>query len=163
MKWKLHLLPINLALSGVLAFAGQQPRDTSSARHITLHQAVQLALQHNHAILIAEYKLQEQQHAKEAAKSEYFPSIRNDSNFLHLTETQLIQINAGSLGTVAGSPVPTANAIINQGGRDLTTSGTQASMGTALELDARTLLLQSRLNYTEANDEIIHAVGRTPE
>jgi outer membrane protein TolC len=125
MKWKLHLLPINLALSGVLAFAGQQPRDTSSARHITLHQAVQLALQHNHAILIAEYKLQEQQHAKEAAKSEYFPSIRNDSNFLHLTETQLIQINAGSLGTVAGSPVPTANAIINQGARDLTTSGTQ--------------------------------------
>ena len=39
----------------------------------------------------------------------------------------------------------------------------QASMGTALELDARTLLLQSQLNYTEANDEIIHAVGRTPE
>ena len=39
----------------------------------------------------------------------------------------------------------------------------QANMGTALELDARTLLLQSQLDYTQANDEIIHAMGRTPE
>jgi hypothetical protein len=39
----------------------------------------------------------------------------------------------------------------------------QADMGTAQELDARTLLLQSQLAYTEANDEIIHATGRTPE
>jgi hypothetical protein len=34
---------------------------------------------------------------------------------------------------------------------------------TAQELDARTLLLQSQLDYTEANDEIIYALGRTPE
>ncbi|MFZ0733756.1 MAG: TolC family protein, partial [Candidatus Sulfotelmatobacter sp.] len=39
----------------------------------------------------------------------------------------------------------------------------QADMGTAQELDARTLLLQSELDYTQANDEIIHAMGRTPE
>jgi hypothetical protein len=36
-------------------------------------------------------------------------------------------------------------------------------MGTAQELDARTLLLQSQLDYTQANDEIIHAIGQTPE
>ena len=96
-----------------------------SARHITLQEAVQLALQHNHNVHIAEYKVEEKQHAKEVAKSAYFPTIRNESNFVHLTDTQLIQIHAGSLGTVAGSPVPPATAIINQGGRDLTTSGTQ--------------------------------------
>ena len=39
----------------------------------------------------------------------------------------------------------------------------QANMATAQELDARTLLLQSQLDYTQANDEIIHALGRTPE
>jgi outer membrane protein TolC len=39
----------------------------------------------------------------------------------------------------------------------------QADMGIAQELDARTLLLQSQLDYTQANDEIIHAIGRTPE
>ena len=58
-------------------------------------------------------------------RAHIFPTIRNDSNFVHLTDTQLIQIYAGSLGTVAGSPVPPANSIINQGGRNLTTSGTQ--------------------------------------
>jgi len=39
----------------------------------------------------------------------------------------------------------------------------QADSATAQELDAKTLLLQSQLDYTQANDEIIHAMGRTPE
>ncbi|HUJ81565.1 MAG TPA: TolC family protein, partial [Candidatus Acidoferrales bacterium] len=39
----------------------------------------------------------------------------------------------------------------------------QADLATAQELDAQTLLLQSQLDYTQANDEMIHAVGRTPE
>jgi outer membrane protein TolC len=123
MKWKLRLLPITLALSGSLALG--QTSDTPSGRHITLHEAVKLALQHNHNIHIAAYKVQEQQHAKEVAKSAYFPTIRNDSHFMHLTDTQLIQINAASLGTVAGTAIPVANSIINQGGKDLTTSGTE--------------------------------------
>jgi len=38
----------------------------------------------------------------------------------------------------------------------------QADMGTAQELDAQTLLLQSQLDYMQANDEIIHAIGQTP-
>jgi outer membrane protein TolC len=122
MKSKLHLLPITLPLSGSLAVGPTS--DTPAGRHITLHEAVQLALQHNHNIHIAEYKVQEQQHAKEVAMSAYFPTIRNDSHFMHLTDTQLIQIGAGGRGTVAGTPIPAANAIIDQGGKDLTTSGT---------------------------------------
>ena len=86
---------------------------------------LQLALQHNHIVHIAGYKVEEKQHAKEVAKSAYFPTIRNESNFIHLTDTQLIQISAGSLGRVAGSPIPPVTSTINQGGRDLTTSGTQ--------------------------------------
>ena len=39
----------------------------------------------------------------------------------------------------------------------------QADMGTAQELDAQTLLMQSQLDYTQANDEIVHAMGRIPE
>src|SRR5208283_2384294 len=124
MKRKTQLLLVALALSRALAFAGE-PGDSPPPRHITLQEAVQLALQHNHNVRIAGYKVEEKQHAKEIAKSGYFPTIRNDSNFIHLTDTQLIQIYAGSLGTVAGSPVPTANSIINQGGRNLVTSGTQ--------------------------------------
>jgi outer membrane protein TolC len=123
MKCKLRLLPITLVLWGSIALG--QTSDIPSGRRITLHEAVQLALQHNHNIHLAEYKVQEQQHAKEVAKSAYFPTIRNDSHFIYLTDTQLIQINAASLGTVAGTPIPVANSIINQGGKDLVTSGTQ--------------------------------------
>src|SRR5208283_2224333 len=119
MKWKFQLLLIIPLLSAALGFAGQQS-GTASARHLTLHEAVQLALQHNHNVHIAEYKVEEKQHAKEVAKSAYFPSIRNESNFIHLTDTQLIQISAGSLGGVGGSPVPPVTVTLNQGGRDLT-------------------------------------------
>src|SRR5208337_4613659 len=124
MKWKLQLLLITVVLAQAGAFAGE-PSGTAAARHITLHEAVQLALQHNHYVHIAEYTVEEKQHAKEATKSAYFPTIRNESNFLHVTDTQLIQIAAGSLGPIPGSPIPPVNAIINQGGRDLATSGTQ--------------------------------------
>src|ERR1700757_4715 len=108
-----------------LTMAADEKGNTAPPRHITLQEAVQLALQHNHDVRISGYTVDEKQHAKEVARSSYFPSIRNDSSFMHVTDTQLIQIYAGSLGTVAGTPVPTANAIINQGGKNFTTSGTQ--------------------------------------
>jgi outer membrane protein TolC len=39
----------------------------------------------------------------------------------------------------------------------------QAAMATAQEYDAKALLLQSQLNYSQARDEFIHAMGRIPE
>jgi len=39
----------------------------------------------------------------------------------------------------------------------------QAEMATAQEYDAKTLLLQSQLNYVQAQDELMHAMGRTPQ
>jgi outer membrane protein TolC len=118
------VLLLAMVVSGSLAFA-EGPGDAARPRRITLQEAVQLALKHNHNIRIASYKVEEKQYAKEAAKSSYFPSIRNDSSFLHLTDTQLIELNAGSLGVAAGTPIPPVNSIINQGGVNLTTSGTQ--------------------------------------
>jgi outer membrane protein TolC len=155
MKWKLQLLLITLVLAGALAFAGQ-PGDTPSARHITLHEAVQLALQHNHTVRIAEYKVDEKQHAKEVARSAYFPSIRNESTFVHLTDTQLIQIRAGGLGTVAGSPVPPASSIIQQGGLDLTISGTQLTQ-------PLTTLLKIRRMNDEAQAELKASQQKTQQ
>ena len=38
----------------------------------------------------------------------------------------------------------------------------QADTAIAQEFDAKTLLLQSQLNYVQARDEMIHAIGRTP-
>ena len=124
MKWKAQLSLISLVLPGIFVFAGE-PADTTVSRHISLHDAVQLALQHNHFVHIAGYKVEEKQHAKEVARSAYFPTIQNESTFVHLSDTQLIQIYAGSLGGIAGTPIPPLNSVINQGGRNLTTSGTQ--------------------------------------
>jgi outer membrane protein TolC len=105
--------------------AAQETGNTAAPRHITLQEVVQLALKHNHDIRIAGYTVEEKQDAKQAAKSSYFPSIRNDSSFMRMTDTELIQIRTGGLGVVGGTPIPTVNSVINQGGRSLTTSGTQ--------------------------------------
>jgi outer membrane protein TolC len=93
-------------------------------RKMTLPEAVQLALKHNHVVRIAGLQVQEKQHAKEAARSGYFPQITNESQVLRVTDTQFIDIPAGSLGTVGGTPIPTAPAVLNQGGKTFITSGT---------------------------------------
>ncbi len=124
MKRRALFLLMATALSCSLTLA-DQTGSTAASRRITLREAVQLALKHNHNVRIAGYAVDEKQHAKEAAKGSYFPSIRNDSSFLRVTDTQLIQINPGSLGTAGGTPIPPVGSIINQGGRSLTTSGTQ--------------------------------------
>ena len=124
MRRRALILLMATAVSASIALA-DGAGDPAASRHITLQEAVQLASKHNHDIRIAGYAVDEKQHAKEAAKGSYFPSIRNDSSFLRLTDTQLIQINQGSLGTVGGTPIPVANSVINQGSRNLTTSGTQ--------------------------------------
>jgi hypothetical protein len=39
----------------------------------------------------------------------------------------------------------------------------QAAVAAAQEYDAKALLLQSQLDYSEAHDEFIHAMGLRPE
>src|SRR5246500_2173023 len=121
---KAILLLMATTLSSSLAPA-DETNGSNPSRHITLQEAVQLALKYNHKVRIAGYAVEAKQHAKEAARGSYFPSIRNDSSFLRVTDTQLIQINSGSLGTAAGTPIPPVSSVLNQGGRSMTTSGTQ--------------------------------------
>jgi outer membrane protein TolC len=94
------------------------------SRRITLSEAVQLALKQNHVLGIATLKVAEKQEAQAIAKSAYLPSIRNESAIARVTDTQFIEIAPGSLGTVAGTPIPQGSDVINQGGRTLVTSGT---------------------------------------
>jgi outer membrane protein TolC len=39
----------------------------------------------------------------------------------------------------------------------------QAAIATAQQYDAKALLLQSQLDFLQANDELLNAIGRTPE
>jgi len=56
-----------------------------------------------------------------------------------------------------------SNRVLQQQLVQGTALSSQADLATAQEFDAKTLLLQSQLDYTQANGEIIHAMGRTPE
>ena len=148
--------------------AAQETGDAVPARHITLQEAVQLALKHNHDIRIAGYAVEEKQHAKEVAKSSYFPSVRNDSNFIHVTDTELIEIKAGSLGVAGGTPIPLANSIINQGGQNFTTSGTQLTqpLTTLLKIRrendlAKAELIASREKAQLTGNDVALAVHQT--
>lgn len=110
---------------GALTFA--QERKAAAERAITLDEAVQLALRHNHSVRLATYRVEESEHAKDAARSSYFPTLRNDSMAGHVTDTQFIAIPQGKLGTAAGTPIPEQTAVLNQGGLSYITSGTQLS------------------------------------
>ena len=144
-----------IAFSSCLAGA-EQTGNTSPPRHVTLQEAVQLALKHNHDIRIAGYTVEEKQHAKEVAKSSYFPSIRNDSSFLHLTDTQLIEISAGSLGVAGGAQIPPVSSVINQGGRNLTTSGTQITqpLTTLLKIKQANEIGQAEVKASRAKEQL---------
>ena len=117
------LLGAGVVFFGTL-FSARAQDHTVASRHITLQEAVQLALKHNHVVRMAGFQVQERQHAKEVAKSGYFPSLRNQSAAFNVTDTQFIQIAAGSLGTVNGTPIPTQSDTLNQGGHTFVTSGT---------------------------------------
>ena len=148
-------LLVTIAFSACTA-AAQDTGNTAAPRRITLQEAVQLALQRNHDIRIAGYTVEEKQQAKQVAKSSYFPSIRNDSSFMHVTDTELIQIKSGSLGIAGGTPIPPADAIINQGGKNFTTSGTQITqpLTTLLKIKRENDLAQAEVKVSREKAQL---------
>ncbi|HXW90554.1 MAG TPA: TolC family protein [Terriglobales bacterium] len=113
-------------LVGAVLVQGQQTLSTAP-RTINLHEAVELALKHNHAVRIAGLHVEEEQHAKEVARSAYLPTLRNESEFARFTDTQFIAIPAGSLGFVGKSAIPGLQVIINQGEKNVIFSATGLS------------------------------------
>lgn len=123
MSFRSKALKVALFVSSFAVSVGAQ-NTAPAPRHITLREAVQLALKQNHVVRIAGLKVAEKQDAKDVARSAYLPSVRNESRILQVTDTQFIQIARGSLGTIAGTPVPDTSDVISQGGRTFVTSGT---------------------------------------
>jgi outer membrane protein len=101
-----------------------QQHEPAAARHLTLREAVDRAVEHNHAVRLARLSVDEKDRAKDVAKSAYFPQVRNDTTLVHLTDTQLVEIPAGGLGVVGVTPVPSQTLILNQGGVSAVTNGT---------------------------------------
>ena len=108
----------------LLTFAFAQQPGPTAPRRLNLHEAVELALQHNHSVRLSALHVEEEQHAKEVARSSYLPRIRNDSAFAHATDTEFIGIPAGGLGVIGNTAIPARELIISQGEKNFITSGT---------------------------------------
>jgi len=97
---------------------------TDEVRHLKLSEAVRLAIEQNRALKIARFKVQENEHRKEGARSDYFPVITNQSNALHISELQNLSIPPGAFGTATGTPIPNVNTTLPQGKKTFISSGT---------------------------------------
>jgi outer membrane protein TolC len=124
MKYANSCKVLGIVTLGLLpAFA----QHASEVRHLTLTEAVHLALGQNRALKIARLKVVENQHKKEGERSSYFPSITNHSNADYVTDLENIGIPAGAFGAAAGGLVPSRNVTIPQGSHHLYSTGTQIS------------------------------------
>jgi outer membrane protein TolC len=112
-----------LLCAGTGAAFAQQP-EPAAARRITLREAIDLAVAHNHAVRLARLSVEEKDRVKDVAKSAYFPQVRNNTTLIHLTDTQLVEIPTGGLGVVGATPIPSQTLILNQGGLSAATNGT---------------------------------------
>jgi outer membrane protein TolC len=117
------LIATTLFMGAVLVQA--QQTDSTAPRTINLHEAVEMALKRNHLVRIAALHVEEEEHAKEVARSAYLPNIWNVSTFGHATDTQFIGIPAGGLGIVGNTPIPSRPLTINQGDINYIMSGTE--------------------------------------
>lgn len=94
-------------------------------RKLTLQQAVDLATRQNHALKAASYGVAAEEQKRRIAKSSYFPTISNESNVLHISELQGIEVPAGAFGVIPGGlTIPATNTFLTQGTNTFETSGT---------------------------------------
>ena len=122
------LLPMFLCAAGFLgqgvarAQAGNQ---SAASVPLTLAQAIDLALKQNRSLQLAHLAVTDSEHKKEIARSAYFPRVKNESSFLHITELAGVEIPAGAFGVpTATGPIPAKSLFIGQGSETAYTSGT---------------------------------------
>jgi outer membrane protein TolC len=151
----------------VSAPAAGQTTSSPSPRLITLREAVELALQRNHVVRLAGLDVEEHEHLTDVTRSAYFPSVRNDTNVAHVSDTQLIEIPAGGLGIVGSSLIPPQSLILNQGGQTFSSTGfgvvqplTQLLKIKAANDVARAALEGSRRKADRTANDIALAVHR---
>jgi outer membrane protein TolC len=88
-------------------------------------EAVDLALKQNRLVKIARLQVQENQEKKAGVKSLYFPTLKNESTVLRISELQNIIIPTASFGIIPGvAAFPPRDLAIDQGKQTLVTSGT---------------------------------------
>src|ERR1700749_4190015 len=99
-RWML-LFTLSLALA---------PAGVAQEKKLTLQEAVDLAVKQNHGLKAASFALAVEEQKRRIAKSNYFPRITNESDFLHITDLQRLEIPAGAFGEIPGGAlIPASN------------------------------------------------------
>ena len=120
MHMKTALLAVTMA-----ALAAGSTLWAAGVKRLTMAEAVELALKQNRTLKIARLQVQENQEKKASAKSLYFPTLSNETNVMHISELQNVDIPAASFGTIPGvGALPPRDLFINQGKNTLVGSGT---------------------------------------
>jgi outer membrane protein TolC len=121
-KSLLYLSLSVLALAGLCAAA---PAQQGPMTHLTLPEAIDLALKQNRSLGLARFAVRDTEHKKQIARSDYFPHIKNESSVLHITELAGVDIPAGAFGNPASTgPIPSKSLFLDQGALTGYTSGT---------------------------------------
>ena len=110
-----------------LGMQAAAPQFAADIVHLTLTDAVHMAISQNRALRIARLKVAEKEHRKAEEHAAYFPGIANESNLLRITDLQFVDIPAGVFGEIAGVPIPARQIPLPQGRLSFYSSGTQIS------------------------------------
>jgi outer membrane protein TolC len=113
-----------VAVVGIVAATSQYGAEV---RHLTLTEAVHLAIGQNRSLKIARLKVVENEQKKAGQHSAYFPSLTNQSIMHRITDLQTITIPAGAFGVAGGTEVPSQNRALPQGQKTLYVTSTQLS------------------------------------
>jgi multidrug efflux pump subunit AcrB len=106
----------------LLLGSGQALAET---RTLALDEAIALAVSQNSSLKIAGSKAREAIDKRKSVRADYFPHLSNESTYLHLSDTQLLSIPAGSMGTVPGvGRFPVEDVQIDQGSNDFVLTDT---------------------------------------
>jgi outer membrane protein TolC len=91
---------------------GQQ----NAPMHLTLDQAIDLALKQNHSIHLRSLSVDQMRSKKDEARSNYLPQINASGGVFHITELQGVVIPAGAMGNFPSTgPIPSTTLFIDQG------------------------------------------------
>jgi outer membrane protein TolC len=97
-------------------------------RKLTLQEAIDLAVRQNRAVKIAQYDVAAELQKQRGAKSDYFPTVHNDSYAIYITDVERIQVPPGAFGTIPGGAlIPPSTTYLTQGKNAYQSSGTQLS------------------------------------
>jgi outer membrane protein TolC len=129
-------------LSMAIAALGQE-------RRLTLQEAVDLAQRQNHRLKAASYAVAAEEQKQRIARSSYFPIIANESNALHITDVQRVEVPAGAFG----SSIPASNIFLTQGTKTFESSGTTIAQPITqlIKIHAANKIAQSDVNASKAS------------